>query len=157
MNSFEKVITSSKLKLMGLKLVFWSFIMLQTWGESNISLLPMNYKVESYMILLKKWGTNAIQLSQAQKQLSLWNFLNQDKNKNMSILNPNCETKKNKDKNTINAKQELNRILLQYWNKNKKRLWKETYPKLVLNKLKVMRNSTFVYTYWAHSSRKFIF
>jgi hypothetical protein len=32
----------------------------------------------------------------------------------MSILNPNCETKKNKDKNTINAKQELNRILLQY-------------------------------------------
>ncbi len=116
----------------------------------------MNYKIGSYMILLKKWGANAIQLSWAQKQLSLWNFLNQDKNKCMLILNPNYETKKNKDKNTINAKQKFNRISLQERNKNKTRLWEETYPKLVLNKLKVMGNSTFIYTYWAHSLRKFL-
>jgi hypothetical protein len=32
---------------------------------------------------------------------------------------------------------------------------KKTYPKLVLNKLKLMGNSTFKYTYWAPSSRKF--
>jgi hypothetical protein len=70
--------------------------MLQTWGESNNGLLPMNYKIESYMILFKKWGTNVIQLSQAQKQLSLQNFLNRDKNKSMLIPNPNCETKKTK-------------------------------------------------------------
>jgi len=33
---------------------------------------------------------------------------------------------------------------------------KKTYPKLVLNKLKVMGNSTSIYTYWAPSSKKFL-
>jgi hypothetical protein len=32
---------------------------------------------------------------------------------------------------------------------------KKTYPKLVLNKLKVVGNSTSIYTPWAPSSRKF--
>jgi hypothetical protein len=31
----------------------------------------------------------------------------------------------------------------------------KTYPKLVLNKLKVMEISTFIYTFWAPSSKKF--
>jgi ATP adenylyltransferase/5',5'''-P-1,P-4-tetraphosphate phosphorylase II len=32
---------------------------------------------------------------------------------------------------------------------------KKIYPKLVLNKLKVMGKSTFIYTYWALNSRNF--
>jgi hypothetical protein len=44
-------------------------------------------------------------------------------------------------------KQESNKILLQAQNKNM--LWqKKTYPKLMLNELKVMGNSIFVYTHW---------
>jgi hypothetical protein len=54
------------------------------------------------------------------------------------------------------ARQEFNKILLQKWNGNKTRLCQETYPKLMLNKLKVMRNFTYIYTLWASSSRKFI-
>lgn len=78
--------------------------MLQTWGESNNGLLPMNYKIESYMILFKKWGTNVIQLSQAQKQ---------------EHVNPKSKlwNKKNKKKNMINAKQKFNKILWK-WIKN---------------------------------------
>jgi hypothetical protein len=33
---------------------------------------------------------------------------------------------------------------------------KKTYPRLVFNILKVMRNSTFIYTYWAPRSSKFL-
>jgi len=33
---------------------------------------------------------------------------------------------------------------------------KKTYQKLVLNILKVMGNSTLIYTHWAPSSRKFL-
>jgi hypothetical protein len=52
------------------------------------------------------------------------------------------------------------------WNKNSKTFYykketktkqgydKKTYPKLLLNTLKVMGNSTFIYTYWAPSSKK---
>lgn len=32
---------------------------------------------------------------------------------------------------------------------------KKTYPKLVFNKLKIMRNSTFIYTPWAPNFKKF--
>ncbi len=32
---------------------------------------------------------------------------------------------------------------------------KRIYPKLVLNKLKIMENFTSIYTHWAPSSRKF--
>jgi hypothetical protein len=32
---------------------------------------------------------------------------------------------------------------------------KKTYPKLVLDRLKVIGNSTFMYTHWALSSKKF--
>jgi hypothetical protein len=31
---------------------------------------------------------------------------------------------------------------------------KKRYPKLMLNILKVMKNSTFIYTHWASSSRE---
>jgi hypothetical protein len=33
---------------------------------------------------------------------------------------------------------------------------KKTYPRLVLNKLKVMGNSTFIYNRWAFSSKEFL-
>ncbi len=39
--------------------------------------------------------------------------------------------------------------------KQNKVMTKKMYPKLVLNRLKVMRNSTFIYTPWAPSSKKF--
>jgi len=32
---------------------------------------------------------------------------------------------------------------------------KKMYPKLLLNKLKVMKNPTFIYTHWTPSSKKF--
>jgi hypothetical protein len=38
--------------------------------------------------------------------------------------------------------------------KKKKNYDKKTYPKLVLNKLNVTWNSTFIYTHWALSSKK---
>ncbi len=47
------------------------------------------------------------------------------------------------------VKQESNKMLLQGRNKKEQGYNKETYPKLVLNKLNIMGNSTFNFTYYA--------
>jgi hypothetical protein len=41
-------------------------------------------------------------------------------------------------------------------NKSKQGSDMKKYPKLVLNKLKIMGNFTSIYTYWTFSSRKFL-
>ncbi len=82
-------------------------------------------------------------------------FPNQDKNKGKPSSKFKLWNKKNKNKNTTCVKQDSNKILLQEGNKNKTRLWQKKIPKLVLNILKVMGNSTFIYTYWAHNSNNF--
>ncbi len=43
-----------------------------------------------------------------------------------------------------------------YKERIKKGYDKKTYPRLVLNILKVMENSTYIFTYWAPSLRKFL-
>jgi hypothetical protein len=40
--------------------------------------------------------------------------------------------------------------------KTKESYNKKTYPKLMLNKLQVMKTSTSIYAYWALSSKKFL-
>ncbi len=40
--------------------------------------------------------------------------------------------------------------------KQNKAMTKQMYPKLVFNKQKKGGNSSYIYTYWAHSSRKFL-
>jgi hypothetical protein len=76
-------------------------------------------------------------------------FFNQNKNKGRLSSKSRSWNKKNKNKNTTS----VNNILLQ---KKKEQCYdKKTYPKLVLNKLKIVENSTFIYTPWALNSRKF--
>jgi len=53
------------------------------------------------------------------------------------VPNPDHEIRKAKKKHN-KCKQESNKILLQ--RKNMKTLWQKKYSKLVLNKLKVMKN-----------------
>jgi hypothetical protein len=62
----------------------------------------------------------------------------------------------NKNKNMTHAKQEFARFYCKEETKTKQGYDKKTYPKLMLNILKVMGNFTFVYTYWAPSSKKFL-
>ncbi len=70
-------------------------------------------------------------------------FSNQKENKGR----PSSKSKfGNKKKNMTCAKQESNKILLQGKNKNKT-MTKKTYTKFILNKLKVIGNFTFIYTY----------
>jgi len=45
-------------------------------------------------------------------------------------------------------------ILLKEQNNIKKGFGMKMYLKLMLNKLKIMENSIFIYTHWAYSSRK---
>jgi hypothetical protein len=73
----------------------------------------------------------------------------------MACLVPNLNHGTKKNNNTTRVKQESNKILLQGRNKNRTRLLEEMYTKLMLNILKVIRNSTFIYTNWAFSLRKF--
>ncbi len=55
---------------------------------------------------------------------------------------------KKKNKNTTHAKQEFNEILRQKKEKKKKnKVMKTNVLKIVLNKLKVMKNSTSIYTH----------
>jgi hypothetical protein len=66
----------------------------------------------------------------------------------------NHETKKNKNKNMTRAKQISNNNLLQ--KRNKTSYDKKTYPKLMLNILKVIENSILIYTYSTPRSKKFL-
>jgi hypothetical protein len=61
----------------------------------------------------------------------------------------------NKNKNMTRAKQESTRFYCKEETKKEQGYDKKTYPKLMLNKLKVIGNFTFIYTYWALNSKKF--
>jgi hypothetical protein len=58
-------------------------------------------------------------------------------------------------KNMTCARQEFNKILLQKQKNNEIRLKQKMYPKLMLNKLKVMGNIFFIYDHLAPSSKKY--
>jgi hypothetical protein len=67
--------------------------------------------------------------------------------------NPGCETRKTKTGTQKVGNKNPTRI---YCNEETKQSYdKKTYPKLMLNKLKVMGNFTFIYTYWALTQRSF--
>jgi hypothetical protein len=68
------------------------------------------------------------------------------------IPNPNHETRKNKNKNTTCANKNPTRFY--YEEEIEQGYDQKLYPKLTLNRQKVMRNSTFIYTHWAPSSKK---
>jgi hypothetical protein len=83
-------------------------------------------------------------------------FPNQNKNK--SKPNPKSKSQnknQKKNKNTTNVGHEFNNILLQKWNKNRIMLWPKEKPKLMLNKLKVVGDYTFIYTPWTPNLKKF--
>jgi ATP adenylyltransferase/5',5'''-P-1,P-4-tetraphosphate phosphorylase II len=77
-------------------------------------------------------------------------FCNQNKNKGSLIPNPNHEIKKNENKNMTHANNNPTRFYCFEEIKSKQGY----HPKLLLNKLKVMKNSTLTYTHWAPSSKK---
>jgi hypothetical protein len=80
-------------------------------------------------------------------------ILTKTKKKVNLIPNPNHETRKTR---TI-TQQVKTKIQQDFIPKHKQiRFDKKTYPKLMLNKLKVMGNSTSIYTPWAPNIRKFI-
>jgi hypothetical protein len=95
-------------------------------------------------------------LSRSWKQPSLHDFFNQNNNKGR----PNLKTKLWNKKIRIRTQQmqDKNSIRFHYKDKTrtKKNCDKKTYPKLMLSKLKVMRISISIYTYWAFKSRMFL-
>jgi hypothetical protein len=70
-----------------------------------------------------------------------------------ACLIPNSDYKTRKT-NITNAN--INLTIFYYKEETKQGYNFKTYPKLVLNKLKVMRNSTFIYTHCALSLKKFL-
>ncbi len=75
-------------------------------------------KIQQDFIARTKQGL----LSWAWKQPSLQDFLNENENKGIFNPKPKSWNKKSKNKNTTNAQQKFNKILLQEWNKTKRRL-----------------------------------
>ncbi len=69
-------------------------------------------------------------VSQAWKQPRLWDFLNQDKNKDRPNFEIQIVKQEKKNKNTTHAKQKFNNILLQRRKKRKTRLWQESVPQI---------------------------
>jgi hypothetical protein len=92
------------------------------------------------------------------KKPSLWDFLNQNENKGMFNSKSKSKNKKKKKKKTRSQQVQNKNSIGFYCNdetKTKQGCDKKTYQKLVLNKLKVMENSTFIYSHWALSSKNF--
>ncbi len=82
------------------------------------------------------------------------NKISYPKRKQKACLNPNSNYETRKTRTKIQReKQESNKILLQRINRTN--YDKKTYPRLVLNKPKVMKIFAFIYTYWVLSSRNF--
>jgi hypothetical protein len=97
-------------------------------------------------------------MSQAQKQPNIQDFPNQNENKGK----PNPKSRlwnQKKQKTKTKTQQVQNKNLTRFYCKNEIRIEqccdKKIYPKLMLNILKVIRNSTSIYTLWAPSSNKF--
>ncbi len=85
-----------------------------------------------------------MKLSQAQKQPRLQDFLTQTRTRACLIPNPDYERKKTRKK--TQHMQNKNPIWIYYKKEIKWGYDKKTYPKLMLNILHTMRNSTFIYT-----------
>jgi len=90
------------------------------------------------------------------KQPRLQDFLTKRRIKAGLFPNPDHKTKQirirtwymqNKNPTKVHCKQKI---------KTKQGYDQKKNPKLVFNKLKVMKNSTSIYTHWAPSSRKFL-
>jgi hypothetical protein len=88
------------------------------------------------------------------KKWKLQYFLTKTRTRACLLPNPYHEIRKNKNKNTTCANKNPTRFYCK--EETKQGYDNKTYQKLVLNKLKVMGNSTFIYTYSAPSSNKFL-
>ncbi len=93
-------------------------------------------------------------MSHARKQPRIQNFLPKTKTKTSLITNSNHEIKKTRTR--TRHMQNKNPTRFYYKEEIEQGHDKTTYPRLVLNKLKVMGNSTFIYNPWAPSSREFL-
>jgi hypothetical protein len=95
-------------------------------------------------------------LSQAQKQPSLKDFVTKIRTNAGLVPNLDYETRKIR----IRIKHMQNKNLKRFYCNKKIRIKqgceKTTYPKLMLNILKLMRNSTSIYTHWAPNSTMFL-
>ncbi len=102
----------------------------------------------------KEWPRSNIKNVMGMKTTKITWFSNQNENKGNLSSKSIPWNKKNKNKNTTCANKNPTRF---YCKKETKQGYgKKTYQKLVLNTLKVMGNSTFIYTYWGPSSKNFL-
>jgi hypothetical protein len=90
-------------------------------------------------------------LSWAWKQLSSQDFLTKMRTRACLVPNLNHEIRKTIIRTWDVWNKNLTRF---YYKEGKKKYDKKTYPKLMLNRLKVMENSISIYTHWAPSSLK---
>jgi len=81
---------------------------------------------------LKQKHVYGLEMSHAQKQPRLQNFLSKTRTKTSLITNSNYEIRQKK--NTTYAKQKSNKILLQ--RRNKTRSWQENVPKIGVQQTK---------------------
>jgi len=82
-------------------------------------------------------------------------FLTKTKTSACIFSNPNCETKNSRTRTQHMKNKNPTRYYCMEKTKTKQGYDKEMYPKLVLNKLKVMGNSDSIYIYSAFNSRMF--
>jgi hypothetical protein len=103
--------------------------------------------------LLSKFSKEWQYVSQAWKQPKLWDFLTKTNTRVGLIPNQDREIRKIRTKTW----QVQNNNSTGFYYKNKTKIKqsydKKTYPKLVLNKIKVLINFTSIYTHWAPNSR----
>jgi hypothetical protein len=81
-------------------------------------------------------------------------FFNKSENKGRLSIKSKLWNKKNKNKNITNANKNSTRFY--YKEETKQSYNKKTYPKLVLNIFKVMKNSTSIYIHCAFNFKKFL-
>jgi hypothetical protein len=88
------------------------------------------------------------------KIIKIWDFLNQDENKSRpNFPNIDHETRKQKQKDVM-CETKIQQGFITKNNQNKVMI-RKSYPKLALNKQKVMGNYTSTYTPWHLTQRSF--
>jgi len=92
-------------------------------------------------------------VSRAWKQPKPQDFLTKTNTKASLIPNQDRETRKTKTRTWQVQNNNSTRFYYKNETKIEQNYDKKTYPKLVLNKLKVLKNSTSIYTHWAPSSK----
>ncbi len=101
---------------------------------------------------MKQKHVYGLEVSYARKQPRLQDFLPKTRTKTSLITNSNHEIRKTRTQHMQNK----NPTTFYYKEEIEQSHDKKMYPTMVLNKLKEMGNSTFIYNLWAPSLRKFL-